>query len=83
MRQPSPKITHDADGTDAENNRQLVNLLLENAQRETGAATAGLVEDDRPVRHSVLEIAVLICFVPLYWAYSLATRGVQTDERAL
>lgn len=81
MRKPAPKTTHhDADGTETEDNRQLVNRLLENAQREVRAEAPVAVEE---TRHSVLEIAVLICFIPFYWLYSLATRRTAEEYESL
>ncbi|WP_111562982.1 hypothetical protein [Rhizobium sp.] len=84
MRKPAPKTTHhDADGTETEDNRQLVNRLLENAQREVRAEAPVAVEEVRQTRHSVLEIAVLICFIPFYWLYSLATRRTAEKYESL
>ncbi len=81
MRKPAPKTTHhDADGTETEDNRQLVNRLLENAQREVRAEVPVAVEE---TRHSVLEIAVLVCFIPFYWLYSLATRRTAEKYESL
>jgi hypothetical protein len=84
MRQPAPKTTqHDADGTETEDNRQLVNRLLENAQREVRAEARVTVEEVRQTRHSVLEIVVLVCFIPFYWLYSLATRRTAETYESL
>ncbi|MBB3966833.1 hypothetical protein [Rhizobium metallidurans] len=84
MRKPAPKTTHhDADGTETEDNRQLVNRLLENAQREV-RGEAQVVADETPkARHSVLEIALLVCFIPFYWLYSLATRRTADEYESL
>jgi hypothetical protein len=84
MRKPAPNTAHhDADGTEREDNRQLVNRLLENAQREVRAEAPVVVEDVRETRHSVLEIAVLVCFIPFYWLYSLATRRTAENYESL
>ncbi|WP_283194072.1 hypothetical protein [Rhizobium sp. AN80A] len=84
MRKPAPKtIHHDADGTETEDNRQLVNRLLENAQREVRGEVQTVADDTPKARHSVLEIAVLVCFIPFYWLYSLATRRTAEEYESL
>ncbi len=63
---------HNADGTQTEEDRQLVNLLLRNAQQQEKLRS--VCDESGHVRFSFSEIMTLLCLLPLYWAYSLATR---------
>lgn len=72
-------IVADADGTNAEENRQLTNLLLENAIA-LPAVQATFKQKVQPVRLHFVELAFLTVTFLLLNLYTFASRGSEADE---
>lgn len=72
-------VVVDADGTDAEENRQLTNLLLENAIVQP-VTHANYKPKNRPTGLDVVEIVFLALTFLLLRVYAFAFRRAKEDE---
>ncbi|MGE8106578.1 hypothetical protein ACQKP1_23095 [Allorhizobium sp. NPDC080224] len=75
-------VVADADGTDAEENRQLTNLLLQNAIAPAAAETT-FKPNVRSESLKFVELVFLTLTFFLLIVYSFASRGSEEDQDGL